>query len=838
MVGHRARLPWIVLLIGVVAGTTTPADEPVVPRDWLVIAQVDVRGRRPFNPNAVFARHLLDPASPPPKEGEKLTGELGNERVWTRIPCDANGRVAGELDGAPLQAAFTTVDWPDESVALADLDGAGAVWVNGVPQVGDPYEDGMGGLPVAMKKGTNAIFVTGVRGGYRLAFSRPPAALLVNPFDATVPDLVAGKPASASVGLLVVNATDRPLDDLMVECGSEGADGPFERNETRAVGLPPLGIVKLRVDFVPNAGHPVFAAPGRASASVNVRAGELTASSTISFEIKPPGVLRRESYVSLVDDSVQAYAVLPPSDGEADALVLTLHGAGVDCQGQAAAYSSKPDFWIVAPTNRRRFGFDWQDWGRRDAYDVLDLAVTDFGIDRRRVCLTGHSMGGHGTWHLAANDPSTFAAIAPSAGWSSFDAYGGGRPKGALAEVWRSADGASRTLDLVDNLKQLPTYVLHGSDDDNVPASEARLMLDALAKAGGKPQSHFQEGAGHWWDGDAAPGADCVDWPAIFDLFRASVRPELPERVSFTGSDPSVRSSCDWVSVLALERYGAPFRVEASFDAEHQRGTVTTRNVRVLGLSIPHGTLHEDDDHGRSWSIDGDDLPDPGGSVCLEIERAGGHWTAGATDAGDSWTERRKTIVAGDCAGSATGPFKQAFDHRFALVYGTRGTAAETRALLERARYDASHWWVRGNGHALVISDARALELGVMPDEQGPFRNVVLYGNRDTNGAWAALVPEGAPFDAGRGRLRLGERKFEGDALGACVVLPHPIHGLVGLFADSGPRGSRLGYTLAPFISGVGYPDYALFSPEIPTKGDGGVLAAGWFDHAWRLQAP
>ena len=32
------------------------------PEEWLVLAPVDGRGRRPFRPDAVFARHLLDPA--------------------------------------------------------------------------------------------------------------------------------------------------------------------------------------------------------------------------------------------------------------------------------------------------------------------------------------------------------------------------------------------------------------------------------------------------------------------------------------------------------------------------------------------------------------------------------------------------------------------------------------------------------------------------------------------------------------------------------------------------------------------------------------------------------
>ena len=58
----------------------------------------------------------------------------------------------------------------------------------------------------------------------------------------------------------------------------------------------------------------------------------------------------------------------------------------------------------------------------------------------------------------------------------------------------------------------------------------------------------------------------------------------------------------------------------------------------------------------------------------------------------------------------------------------------------------------------------------------------------------------------------------------------------VGAFAATGTRGARLGYTLAPFLSGVGYPDYVVFTSAVLGEGDGGVRAAGWFDAAWGLE--
>ena len=114
-------------------------------------------------------------------------------------------------------------------------------------------------------------------------------------------------------------------------------------------------------------------------------------------------------------------------DSKKPGLVLTLHGAAVEAIGQAEAYAPKPGLHIVAPTNRRPYGFDWEDWGRLDALEVLDLAQRTLQTDPRRTYLTGHSMGGHGTWHLGVTFPDRFAAIAPSAGWISMMSYAGVR---------------------------------------------------------------------------------------------------------------------------------------------------------------------------------------------------------------------------------------------------------------------------------------------------------------------------------------------------------------------------------------------------------------------------
>ena len=56
------------------------------------------------------------------------------------------------------------------------------------------------------------------------------------------------------------------------------------------------------------------------------------------------------------------------------------------------------------------------------------------------------------------------------------------------------------------------------------------------------------------------------------------------------------------------------------------------------------------------------------------------------------------------------------------------------------------------------------------------------------------------------------------------------------LVGHTGDRGARTGVAVSIFGSGVGIPDYMIFGSDVLTKGDGGVRAAGWFDHAWRLR--
>jgi hypothetical protein len=258
----------------------------------------------------------------------------------------------------------------------------------------------------------------------------------------------------------------------------------------KTVNIPPLGIYKA----------PFVLRPPRSkqsnTCSVTLEAVDRSgrksspARAQVNLRVRRPDQTYMRTFVSEIDGSVQYYAVNPASSSPKvetplanaetrPALFLSLHGAGVEARGQAEAYSPKTWGPIVCPTNRRPYGFDWEEWGRWDAMEVLALAKARYRPDPGRIYLTGHSMGGHGTWQLGALLPDQFAAIGPSAGWISFGSYANPNRSpatNAMQQMLLRAAAASDTLLMATNYLQEGVYILHGGADDNVPVREAREM--------------------------------------------------------------------------------------------------------------------------------------------------------------------------------------------------------------------------------------------------------------------------------------------------------------------------------------------------------------------------
>ena len=276
---------------------------------------------------------------------------------------------------------------------------------------------------------------------------------------------------------------------------------------------------------------------------------------SVRWDVRNVAQTHRRTFVSNIDGSVQYYGVVPPlrrfgrPPATSQPVPVTARcgcrrgrpGSGLRREAQRLCRHAH---------NRRSFGFDWEDWGRWDALEVLQQASARFQTDPQRTYLTGHSMGGHGTWHIGTLFPDRFAAIGPSAGWISFSTYAGGQPaptEDPVSQMLRRSLLAGDTFSRVQNLAYQGVYILHGERDDNVPVEQARTMRERLAKFHPDFVYREQPGAGHWW------GNACCDWPAMFAFFadHELPRPEQVERVNFATPGPAVSPRCFWATVAA-----------------------------------------------------------------------------------------------------------------------------------------------------------------------------------------------------------------------------------------------------------------------------------------------
>ncbi|HEX2838358.1 MAG TPA: prolyl oligopeptidase family serine peptidase [Phycisphaerales bacterium] len=558
----------------VVADLTLRADaKSLALSDGLAIDSVSQWARRPINIDGVVAAMVdgvLGDPTKNPRAGDTLP--IPAALLKEGGPTTAAWKEAkGEVKGEGMQASGTfgemgrgtyvlfAVHSERERVMMLEASGHGVAYVNGEPRVGDPYSFGYVRLPILLHEGANQIILQHAnRGELRARIEEPQGEVEFNERDLTLPDIIGSGRYHFAVPVINATTNTVPLTiSVTVPASGEAATALDPMGTVSLVTLQPLSVTKLPLEAVCG-GEGQTSSAVRVRGTVRVIEGgtRVVLDRAIQIPHAKPAERHKRTYTSDIDGSVQYVSVVPPLPDDAHTapgLVLSVHGASVEATSQAASYAAKQGLVIACPTNRRPFGFDWEDWGRIDALEAMDFVTKEFKTDPRRQYLTGHSMGGHGTWQLGCLYPERFAAIAPSAGWLSFSTYMSavGQKFGPVGDdpvmqKFREVISLSDTISLLPRLRGEESrpkgiYILHGDADDNVPVSEARRAREELTKLSIPFEFHEQPGAGHWWDDDAVKkanvgpegqtkwGAVCVDWPPMFEMFAKHLLPEKPD---------------------------------------------------------------------------------------------------------------------------------------------------------------------------------------------------------------------------------------------------------------------------------------------------------------------
>lgn len=758
-------------LVGAVLPLRVQTADSIPLTTGLAITGLGAGGRAPVVTDAILAR-IVRGEHVAPVAGDSVTAG-DRTLIWRGVQAGADGSFSGIGSGY----VFLTYDSPTDSVKLLEATGDNMVYVNGQPRAGDPYGTGCLRLPVALHTGVNEFMFSVGRGSLRARLLPAAAPVQLDTGDITRPDLIPDDHGDLFGGVVVINSTPDDATDLSIACSGAGKD-----LRTPVPRVPALSLRKVRFNFP--AGATAFDL-------ILMRGDKPLHSVHLTVDARKHGDAYMRTFESSIDGSVQYYAVRPSSlTDTSNALILSLHGAGVEAYRQASAYTVKPWATVVAPTNRRPFGFDWEDWGRMDGMEVLDIAGAAIPHDPKRVVVTGHSMGGHGTWSLGTLFPSRFAATAPSAGWISFWSYAGGwepRDPTPPEAMLRRSMSPSDTLARVQNLAAERVYILHGDKDENVPVGQARKMSSTLSQLGIEFGYHEEPGAPHWW------GDRCMDYPDLMSLLEQARLSDF-HTVDFTTPDPGISADCGWLRILQQTH---------PRELSHVKGEpsgLATENVRALTILADEPSL----------KLDGRAFTDVKANTTFIRTK-------------DSW--RLGSLPAGAREADFCGPVKHGFNDRVVLVYGTTGTSDENQWMRSKARYDAETFYYRGNGAVEAVSDTEFLKTGYGG------RNVVVYGNADTNRAWRALIGR-APLRLRRGELHAGARQFKGEGYSVMFVYPSARR-LVVAIGGTGLTGMRATDRLPIFTSGVAYPDWTVFGPDTAEKGTKGILGAGFFGPEW-----
>ncbi len=756
-----------------------------------------------------------------PSEGVEVGRDFRDSiRRWERIGLNDQGVFKDDrLRGGLL---YLTFDAKEDAVMVLEISGNSELLVNGVPRSGDIYNKKWIIHPVQLLKGKNEFLIKGSRRGQvAIKLYEPDKDVFFTQKDMTIPDLINVENDEKIAAIRIVNTSKKTQKGLRIISAINGS--------TTEMSVP--AIIPMTTRKVPYRLKDNATTEGKVDVTLKLYKGKkLLDEAVVSYDVKNTKKNYKRTFISKIDGSVQYFGVREGiiKEGEKAAMFLSVHGAGVKGIGQAGSYKNKDWGHVIAPTNRREYGFDWEDWGRWDAMEVQGIAEKMYHTDPTRTYLTGHSMGGHGTWQLGATFPGKWAALAPVAGWYSFFSYGGKETleePTSVQKMFVRASNASNTLELSKNYLHHGIYILHGDADNNVPVTQARFMKKHLAEF--HPDFVYQEEpeAGHWFGIDKEP---------IFNYFKRHIIQENKhvKSIDFRTASPGVSSTTKFVTlyqqVKPFEFCGIKVkqntltrkekRLEPDKILAHKKIEIETENLQLFMVDLLHCLGAET----LTIKVDDTAFEDLEPLIGKEV------WFEKSNDI---WEQVDKPNDNSQKNPARYGNFKESFNHHMLFVYGTKGTIEENKWAFNKARFDAETFYYRGNGSIDIITDRE------FKSEKYKNRSVILYGNATTNSAWKILLSD-SPIQVKRNELTVGPKKLTGNEWSAYFIRPRKDspNASVGVVTGTGIIGFKSANPNRYFVSGTGYPDLMIFSPNMYINGFDGVKAAGYFGNDWSIE--
>ena len=518
----------------------------------------------------------------------------------------------------------------------------------------------------------------------------------------------------------------------------------------------------------------------------------------------PGGRFEKCRYVSSIDGAAIDYALWYPADyapSKPWPLIVFLHGSaeGADwlAPTQPGAGSpvrtAKPDlpFLVVTPLLRGTWSINGP--AELDVLETLADVQTRAHVDPNRIHLTGVSLGAFAGWAIAAHHPDRFASLSLFAG--------GGSPE------------------LAGNLRHVPTWVFHGSADDNVPVKESLRLAQAMEAAGSPVRYTELPGVGHACWLKPYAGDTLYEWMA------RQTRVHDPRRITYRTS--SLRHNrAYWVTVESTVDPARPATIDV-FAPESSQIYIHAENVERLILEPPASVVRP----GTTPTFFVNDRPVEADSLA------------------DGWALKLSEALAGPVRKrhGLSGPIQDVFCDPFVIVTAAHEDPAATELWTQVAQHVFQ--WTK----ALTFASFKFISADEVTPEVIRSSNLICIGNHETHNILAQVAYQ-LPLVFTRTGLQVYGQPASEQVTGMVMIYPNPLNPDGYLVVCSGrPQAvAALAASILrpPYLSPTPLEDLVVITRDgdLPLEGPAPDRAsqAGWmapdvpprgavFDNNWQL---
>ena len=468
---------------------------------------------------------------------------------------------------------------------------------------------------------------------------------------------------------------------------------------------------------------------------------------------------------------------------------------------------------LIRPTGRGP-GSRFANYGEVDALEAIEDTCRRFPVDRDRICVFGHSMGGAAAWYLASHYPDLFACAVPMAGYCDYRLWDKAGGYTFQTFEWEEPSWQARCAAyLVENFEHTPVWIWHGALDralgGGVPVEHAREMNRLLSEKGFATKYTEVSGEGHHFI-TPRKNTELMDQYLLWML--AQKKERQPKHLSLVTHWLRHNKSY-WIEVSQLQQYGKRVQINAEISSDGKQLTATTENARAFSLG-PIQDIQRID-----LRIDGQDLGAINLSKKHAFHRTDSGWELGARDLA---LEKRP---------GRSGPISDLFFENVIYVGGTTGSSDENYFTQGIANFmEAEFRRSNGGFHRGGINGENSAAQRIATDielsgEDAKQNQLILFGTDKTNALIGKYIDK-LPLKFGKNSLQLSGATYTGDDVAVFAIFPHPgnlerclaIHG--GVSPDAIVYGSHLHELMLP--------DYIVYDRSQ-------VLAWGFWNNQWGI---